>query len=125
MMNSNDFKVGDRVLFGRERGEKTLGEVVKVNRVKLKIKQLDARGTMRNYPVGTIWTVPPSLAEHAGARLSFHPEREFTAPSRQPAIVIPPVPPKDVSCGRTEKEIKKEILGIYCSLSPENLSCDG
>ena len=26
---------------------------------------------------------------------------------------------------RTEAAIKREILGVYCSLSPENLHCDG
>jgi hypothetical protein len=61
------FNVGDRVYFGRGNGEQTLGEVVKVNRAKLKVKQIEARGTMRAYAVGTIWTVPPSLCKLAGA----------------------------------------------------------
>lgn len=26
---------------------------------------------------------------------------------------------------RTEAAIRKDILGVYCSLSPENLHCDG
>lgn len=26
---------------------------------------------------------------------------------------------------RTEDEIMKDILGVYCRLSPENLTCDG
>lgn len=56
-----DFKVGQKVFFGRSFGEKTLGEIVKINPSKLKIKQLEDRGSIKNYPVGTIWTVPPSL----------------------------------------------------------------
>ena len=56
-----DLMKGDRVLFGRTYGEKTLGEVVKVNRVKAKVKQLESRGTYKDYPVGTIWTVPLNL----------------------------------------------------------------
>lgn len=61
MMTTSDFKVGDKVMFGRGQGEQTLGEVVKVNRKKLKVKQLESRGTQRNYAVGSVWTVPPSL----------------------------------------------------------------
>lgn len=54
-------RVGDKVMFGRRFGEKTLGEVVKVNRTRVKVKQLEARGTMRDYPIGTVWTVPFAL----------------------------------------------------------------
>lgn len=104
MATINDFQKGDRVLFGRSNGEKTLGEVVKVNRAKLKIKQLEARGTYRAYPVGTVWTVPPSLCTKASG-----------------STPVPEAPkPK-----RPEGEILNEIRGIYASLSPENLSCDG
>lgn len=62
-----DYKVGDKVIFGRNQGEQTEGTVVKVNRTKLKVRQDESRGTMRSYPVGTIWTVPPSLCRKVGA----------------------------------------------------------
>lgn len=105
MVNLSELKKGDKVYFGRSHGEQTLGEVVKVNRVKVKVKQLEARGTYKNYPVGTVWTVPASLltkADNAG-------------------VPIPEAPkPK-----RPDAEILAEIKGIYCRLSPENLSCDG
>lgn len=55
------FKVGDKVIFGRQNGEQTHGTVVKVNSVKCKIRQDETRGTLRERPVGTIWTVPFSL----------------------------------------------------------------
>ncbi len=61
------FKVGDKVTFGRTFGEKTLGEIVKVNRVKLKVRQLESRGTFRDHPIGTIWTVPPQFCQPVGA----------------------------------------------------------
>lgn len=61
------YKVGDRVYFGRGRGEQTLGEVVKTHGGRngtgrslknLKVKQLESRGTRRNYKVGSVWGVP-------------------------------------------------------------------
>jgi hypothetical protein len=58
---TSDFKVGDKVVFGRTYGEKTEGTVVKVNRMKLKVRQDESRGMFRAYPVGTVWGVPPSL----------------------------------------------------------------
>ena len=60
-MTRNEGKVGMKVYFGRPNGEKSLGEIVKVNPKKFKVKLLEARGTYRDYRVGTIWTVPPSL----------------------------------------------------------------
>jgi hypothetical protein len=60
------FNVGDKVLFGRTFGEKTLGEIVKVNRVKLKIRQLENRGTFRDHAIGTVWTVPPQFCQPVG-----------------------------------------------------------
>ena len=54
-------KVGDKVWFGRKAGEKTLGEVLKVNAASVKVKQLESRGTMKDHPVGTEWRVHPTL----------------------------------------------------------------
>lgn len=62
-MNTADFSVGEQVRFGRGRGEKTLGTVVKVNPRKLKVRQDEARGAMKSHAIGTIWTVPPTLVE--------------------------------------------------------------
>ena len=59
-LTTNDFSVGDLVMFGRQHGEQTRGEVMKVNGKKIKVKQTEARGAHR---VGTIWTVPPSLCQ--------------------------------------------------------------
>lgn len=108
-MYDGEYKVGDKVLFGREAGERTLGEVVKINRVKIKVKQLEARGTFRSYPVGTIWTVPPSLVLPANG-----------AHGTQETPVKLPEAPK-----RSEGELMSTIVGLYSRLSPENLSCDG
>ncbi len=68
-----DFQVGERVTFGRRNGEQTLGEIVSKGRTKLKVKQLESRGTMKAHAVGTIWTVPPSLCQKAGGSAASAP----------------------------------------------------
>lgn len=105
-METSEFKVGDKVLFGRPNGEQTQGTVVKVNRKKLKVRQDEDRGTKRGYNVGTVWTVPPSLCRPVG-----------TSVARK---VAPKPAPK-----RPEKAIMGDILDVYGELSPENLCCDG
>lgn len=60
-MKREEGKIGMRVYFGRENGEETLGEIVKINPKKFKVKTLEARGVRKNHAIGTIWTVPPSL----------------------------------------------------------------
>ena len=137
MENITSPKKGDKVYFGRNFGEKTLGEVVKVNRVKVKVKQLDSRGTYKSYPVGTVWTVPVNLLTKADGspapsvmpvevqnRLRENQDRDYafmrgfvpgpgkTEPSRPVAK-------------RPEADILVEIRRIYSGLSPENLHCDG
>lgn len=104
-------KIGDKVYFGRDGGEQTLGEIVKINRVKVKVKQLDSRGTYRAHPIGSMWSVPVSLLTPAEG--SAPPVLAKTAP----AASVPPV--------RTEAEVLTQIRQLYCSLSPENLNCDG
>lgn len=131
MENISNIKKGDKVYFGRSFGEKTLGEVVKVNRVKVKVRQLESRGTYKSHPVGTVWTVPVSLLTKADAgsvasaprvmpvevqnRLRDNQDRDFAFMRGNEA-------PKPK---RSEAVILDEIRGIYSNLSPENLSCDG
>lgn len=100
-MRVEDCRVGQVVQFGRPNGEKTLGEIVKVNRKSLKIKQLETRGTQRIRQAGQVWRVSPSLVTLV----------ENGKPAEK--------------AKRTEREIMHEISGIYCGLSPENLHCDG
>ncbi len=98
---TTNFQIGQQVMFGRPNGEKTLGEVVKINRKTIKVKQLETRGQRRVRNAGTIWTVGKTLA---------------TPVTNGVAQVAPK---------RSEREIIEEIEGVYCSLSPENLFCDG
>ncbi len=55
-----EFKVGDKVYFGRPSGEQTEGEIVKANPRKYKVKQLEPRlgNGSKTWPIGTVWTVP-------------------------------------------------------------------
>lgn len=66
-MTKTEMAVGQLVMFGRNRGERTLGRVIKVNRQRVKVVQLTKRGSLKDYPVGTIWMVPPSLTVLATA----------------------------------------------------------
>lgn len=104
MSTTQDFKVGEQVYFGRTFGEKTLGEVVKVNPAKLKIKQLDTRGSYKSYPVGTIWMVPPGFCSK---------------------VSNSEIAPAALAAKREERVVMNEIRHAYSGLSPENLSCDG
>jgi ribosomal protein L24 len=81
MPTTSDFSVGDKVMFGRGRGEKTLGEVVKVNRKSLRVRQLEARGTHRSYPVGSVWTVGPTYCTKVNGSASAPAPQ---TPSRRP-----------------------------------------
>ncbi len=103
-MELKDCKVGMLVNFGRSQGEQTLGRIVKINSVKCKVEQLESRGTLRNYPVGTLWTVPTNLL----------------TPVEGSVNVKPVANPK-----RPDAEILSEINACYNRLSPENLHCDG
>jgi len=106
-----NIKAGDKVFFGRANGEKTLGVFVKVNSKTIKVRQLESRGTFKAYAVGSVWNVARSL-------VTLAPQGATTAPP-------PATEPSAPKAPRSEAEVKREILGLYCQLSPENLSCDG
>ena len=87
----SDYVVNALVLFGRSQGEKTLGKIKKVNAKTLKVEQLESRGTMRAYPIGTIWTVPYSLVSLAPAG-----QVPNSKPTLQPLVTLPPLPVKGI-----------------------------
>jgi len=107
MQMTSNFKVGDKVVFGRPNGEQTLGTIVKVNRAKLKVRQDEVRGAQRLRPEGTVWGVPPSLCRLASGS------------SATPAAPVAP------QAKRPDAEIMRDISRVYGDLSPENLTCDG
>lgn len=61
-------KIGDRVIFGRPNGTKTLGEIVKINPRRIKVKTLEARGVGRD--AGVVWNVSPALLSPAPFNLA-------------------------------------------------------
>lgn len=111
MTSTSNFKIGDKVSFGRANGEQTLGTVVKVNPSRLKVRQDEERGTLRVRPEGTIWTVPPSLCRLMSA-----------GTAQTPVAPAAPVAPQ---AKRPDAAILADIVGVYSALSPENLHCDG
>jgi hypothetical protein len=60
-MKHNEGTIGMRVYFGRGKGQKTLGEIVKINPKKFKVKTLEHRGRSNRNKVGDVWNVPASL----------------------------------------------------------------
>jgi hypothetical protein len=105
-MNKADCKVGMKVFFGRERGQKTLGEIVKVNRTRAKVRTLEVRGHRAAAKAGEVWTVPFSMLTEAGT----------DATPGTP----PPAKPK-----RSHSEIIEDLKRVEFNLEPEVLYQDG
>lgn len=105
---------GMQVYFGRNNGEQTLGEVVKLNRMKAKVKTLESRGNGRGSNVGTEWSVPYSMMEPADAASAG----VLTMASTREHLTYDPF-------AYIENLILEAILSCYSGLSPENLSMDG
>lgn len=159
MATSSDFSINEQVYFGRRQGEKTLGTILKINPTTLKVRQDESRGTMRSYPIGTVWTVPFQFASKLGETaapvatdslfLKVGQTVEYTGFSwaAKGETTIQGVVTKlgqgayeVYGNGRTQvlqhdkvklvakrpfETVKGEISGVYSSLSPENLTCDG
>jgi hypothetical protein len=116
----SDFRVGQKVIFGRDNGEHTLGVIEKMNPTKAKVKTLEDRGAAHR--AGVIWSVPYSMMkpapDGAGHPLAIDPKKP---------IVIERVPVKLEynPFGGTENKLLEALSAVYNGLSPENLHCDG
>lgn len=109
-MRIEDCKIYMKVYFGRTHGEKTLGEIIKINPTKVKVRQLESRGTSKDHPIGTIWTVATSLL----------------TPANQGVVVqFPKVEKLKYNPLDADNPLLEALAGVYMSLSPENLTCDG
>ncbi len=144
---------GEKVYFGRSHGEKTLGEIVKDNTKTYKIRQLEARGSYKNYPVGSLWNVAKSLVTPATdlpleatkkatiSRLASelsdkqewerahngtpYPKASFAQRAFHDIKTQLGIPSEAPKPARPEATVLADIRSIYAQLSPENLSCDG
>jgi hypothetical protein len=106
-------KIGMRVVFGRPNGEKTLGEITKINTQKAKVKILEERGS-KGY-AGQVWGVPYSMME---------PEKNTpttTTPYHTPA----PKTKFTYNPFDQDNDLYESLSNVYNGLSPENLTCDG
>lgn len=126
-----------RVVFGRANGEKTLGEIIKFNRAKAKVRILESRGS--HSPVGAVWGVPYSMMKtETGEEVNQHGvvPKTYTAAdldgadalSRGVSIVqkAPERPKFDpMTLSAADVHIVRAIVSVYTDLSPENLTCDG
>ena len=103
---------GMKVIFGRPNGEKTLGEVVKINDKKAKVKILEDRG--QRSQAGVVWGVPYSMMEPVNDQAVA--SVQTTKPEPLTYNVFQPA---------SEQHILQAIACCYSDLSPESLTCDG
>jgi hypothetical protein len=74
-------KVGSQVVFGRPNGEQTRGEVIKINRKSVKVRQTEVRyGNGRTRQEGAIWNVHPSCLKLDGGETYTRPSRPTPTP---------------------------------------------
>lgn len=97
-----DFAIGEKVLFGRSRGEQTLGEIIKKNPKRAKVKQLEERGTHKSHQVGTVWTVPYSLLTKTNAD---------TTPAASSGDLVPDEQLKGEAMPRTLSNMRAALVG--------------
>lgn len=64
---ATNFSVGDVVLFGRPRGEKTRAKVIGKTYSRLKLKTLEPRGQKGRYETGSVFTSSPQLCRKVEA----------------------------------------------------------
>ena len=102
--STENFRVGQHVVFGRPNGEQTHGVVIKVNGKSLKIQQTEVRGQVRERGVGTVWRVAAS----------------FVALAEPIQVLVPVAKPV-----RSMEAIMADMQRVESALSPENLFWDG
>lgn len=106
--------VGMTVEFGRENGEWTKGEIIKINPKKAKVKTLESRGSGRGGFTGAVWSVPYSMMRVVG---------QNSVPTSHASHKM------EVSYPFNEFDqnyhIMRAIVDCYYRLSPEWLTADG
>jgi hypothetical protein len=108
-MIREECKIGMVVEFGRNNGEWTKGEIVKLNPTKAKVKTLEARGSGRGGFVGAEWGVPYSMIRPVGGTTVVREEPLNYNRFRD----------------RAENLVIEAIVSTYHQLEPEWLTADG
>lgn len=125
-MLRNEVRTGMVVVFGRDRGEQTLGKVIKCNPTKAKVQTLESRGSdwkRGGNDAGQIWGVPYSLMRQATQAEIDSLGEDVTKKLPVSAFRIPE--PLKYNEFDPKNGILELIAGCYNQLSPENLHCDG
>jgi len=119
--------VGMKVMFGRPNGDQTLGEIVKKNPTKAKVKILQSRGNGRGSEVGSVWTVPYSLMTPTGVAMLD--EFNSRPPLALDGLMVKGTEDLPMSYNELMPHgdlcIMEAIVDTYNRLSPEWLTCDG
>jgi hypothetical protein len=110
-------QVGMVVEFGKENGEWTKAEVIKINNKMAKVRTLETRGNGRGSQAGTVWSVAYSLMRPINSdALPVVPNA--TNPADEPVAYNRFAPYHDIC-------IMEAIVDCYNRLSPEWLTADG
>lgn len=112
-------RVGMVIEFGRQNGEKTRGEVIKLNPKMAKVRIFEARG--RNSGAGAVWNVGYGLMTEVkcwNPDWGPVPMGEVKNPADEDFPYNPFTP-------RCDAAIMEAIADVYNRLSPENLTADG
>lgn len=110
-MEHSNGRVGQKVLFGRKHGEQTPGVIVKVNPKTFKVRQLEARGTFANHPVGMVWTVSPSLCTLIDPEAPLMPM--VTTPRRRRQVTLPlPLMTREEALAQVDQLSLAEITSL-------------
>lgn len=110
-------QVGMTIEFGRENGEWTKGQIVKINPKMAKVRTLEARGTGRGGHAGAVWNVSYTLMRPANPSEAL-PVVPTVSRADEPFPYNQFAPYHDVC-------IMNAIADVYNRLSPEWLTADG
>lgn len=108
----HEARIGMKVVFGRENGDQTLGEIIKINPTKAKVRTLEVRGNGRGAMVGSVWSVPYSMMNPADGSSA-----SVKDPSDDPVVYNP--------FNRGDNLVMEAIVDTYSRLEPEFLTADG
>jgi hypothetical protein len=111
----HEARVGMKVAFGRQNGDQTLGEIIKVNPTKAKVRTLESRGNGRGSMVGSVWSVPYSMMTIVSSEGGVVPV--VKDPSDDPVVYS--------RFNHGDNLIMEAIVDTYGCLSPEYLTADG